>query len=68
MEEGYLPSGPFPTRPVIFTYNNSNYSTNITYSDTKKRNMQITIVMPVSIAYNQEGTSSVPPDFLDRVF
>ena len=69
MEEGYLPSNSFPTRPVTFTNNNSNYSTNITYSDKKqKRNMQITMIVPASIAYNQEGISSVPPDSLDRLF
>ena len=69
LEEGYLPSSSFPTRPVTFTNTNSNYSTNITYSNKKtKRDMQITIIVPASIVYSQEGESSVPPDSLDRVF
>ena len=69
LEEGFLPLSSFPTRPVTFTNNNSNYNTKITYRDKKtKINMQITIIVPASIAYNQEEASSVPPDSLDRVF
>ena len=61
LEKGYLLSSSFPTRPAAFT---KNYSTDITYNG---KHMQITIIMPASIAYNQEGASSVPPDSFNRV-